>query len=925
MLEKLNTYLPFGVALIAISVLFGWATESRALIQVLPAFAAMQPNTALAFLLLSAALLLSRGKVSVALAATCFTLCSLTLLQYLLDRSFHIDNLLFDSYVNDRSSDKGRMSEATALVFVFLSSSVLVQRSCRARYLPMLLDRTILLLACMVAFKAIAGYLFAPEIALLPEALQGMALHTALAHFMLGGVLVNRSREKFSELLKSRQSWSSYICLLSGILLSIGLWTLSLAYESDAISNDLRLDAKLRSLAIQNQFNEDQAKLETVERFFAASNFVSAQEFEIFVSPFFAESTSMLAVDWTPRIPTAQAADFLKAAKLPRLKQLSPEITTEPHSGAKVYYPILYTSPRSYEKVARGFDHYADPPRFRAMNLARETQSTAGTEPIPLFRSPEHDKAGLGMLVVTPVFKNANAPSPEGTAAKELEGYIVGIFRFDGILRHTLEGWEMSGLTFELFGKNDVGKYISVFKPKDSPIPSDSALQKRFLRADTIPLSFTNRDLMIQFTATPAYIQAKLSAFPITLLFASLSLTLLTACYLLYLSKQRLRIEELLAQNDTALLDLEEREQLFKQLAERAPIGIFKTDARGACTYVNPAWLEMTDLGEEEGLGFGWAEAIHPEDLQGVQESWKEAVDSSGSYSRRFRFLMKNGTSRWVIAEAAPVTREDNEVIGYVGSTFDFTELNRALEVKNDFLANMSHEIRTPMNSILGFTKRLLKKDSSTLGERSLDALNTIDRNAEHLLSLINDILDLTKIESGKATLEKDYFDITELLSDSVAAAQPLADAKNIPIVFDGQPERVLVNADRTKLAQVINNLLSNAVKYTDEGEIRIKRKAGEEHVILAIIDSGIGVKEEDIGKLFRKFSQLDSAAHRREGGTGLGLCLVREYVEMHGGTVEVESQWGVGSTFTVTIPRATEQNETSERPNGETEPSRLH
>lgn len=235
-------------------------------------------------------------------------------------------------------------------------------------------------------------------------------------------------------------------------------------------------------------------------------------------------------------------------------------------------------------------------------------------------------------------------------------------------------------------------------------------------------------------------------------------------------------------------------------------------------------------------------------------------------------------------------------------------ESEKSSRVKSEFLASMSHELRTPMNSIIGFTNRLLKRLNETLSDRDLDALQTVERNAKHLLTLINEILDLSKIEAGKMELDKSSFDIVDIIRDVSIRIAPLADDKPVEIITNLPDESIEIEADRTKVNQIVTNLLSNAIKYTDEGDIKIivdqvHDESLGQAVRIAIKDTGVGIQEEDQKRLFQAFTQVDKSSKRRSGGTGLGLVIVSRYVDMHGGRLHVQSEYGKGSVFTVYLP----------------------
>lgn len=237
-------------------------------------------------------------------------------------------------------------------------------------------------------------------------------------------------------------------------------------------------------------------------------------------------------------------------------------------------------------------------------------------------------------------------------------------------------------------------------------------------------------------------------------------------------------------------------------------------------------------------------------------------------------------------------------------------EARRATEAKSSFLANMSHELRTPLNSIIGFTKRLSRRLPGQVGERDLDALDTVSRNARHLLSLIDDILDLSKIEAGKLELVPASFSLDELLADVVTQCEPLlsSDRQQLVLSIDDGAAACEALADRRKIFQIVTNLVSNAIKYSDDGTVTVALEVAREVGLgavgrIAVSDEGEGMTEEQRAKLFSAFTRLDTDATRRVGGTGLGLAISAHFAAMHGGRIEVESTLGEGSVFRLVLP----------------------
>ncbi|HXO59175.1 MAG TPA: ATP-binding protein, partial [Candidatus Acidoferrum sp.] len=223
--------------------------------------------------------------------------------------------------------------------------------------------------------------------------------------------------------------------------------------------------------------------------------------------------------------------------------------------------------------------------------------------------------------------------------------------------------------------------------------------------------------------------------------------------------------------------------------------------------------------------------------------------------------------------------------------------------LKSDFLATMSHELRTPLNSILGFSDVLLSNNS--LNDKQQRWVRNVQTSGEQLLNLINDILDLAKIEAGKMELHAEEMPVAEALQEVTSILEPMARQQGLQLILAGLADVGVIKADRSKFKQVLYNLLSNAVKFTPPpGQITVTVKDSPEQLTVSVHDTGIGMKEEDLPKLFREFEQIDGSYTRRYQGTGLGLALCRRFVEMHGGRIWAESHFGKGSTFTFTIPR---------------------
>ncbi|MFL6797581.1 MAG: GAF domain-containing protein [Xanthobacteraceae bacterium] len=238
-------------------------------------------------------------------------------------------------------------------------------------------------------------------------------------------------------------------------------------------------------------------------------------------------------------------------------------------------------------------------------------------------------------------------------------------------------------------------------------------------------------------------------------------------------------------------------------------------------------------------------------------------------------------------------------------------QLEEASKHKSQFLASMSHELRTPLNAIIGVTEMLVEDAHEFKRDDELEPLGRVLRAAKHLLALINDILDLSKIEAGRMELQLEPFPLAPLIDDVAQTIEPIAGKNGNRLVVDCAPDLGIIHADQIRVRQVLLNLASNAGKFTEHGTITIsaqpQRQEGRERIDIAVTDTGIGLTEEQIGRLFQHFSQADASTTRKYGGTGLGLAISRHFCRMMGGDITVTSKAGVGSTFTVSLPRRVE------------------
>ena len=267
--------------------------------------------------------------------------------------------------------------------------------------------------------------------------------------------------------------------------------------------------------------------------------------------------------------------------------------------------------------------------------------------------------------------------------------------------------------------------------------------------------------------------------------------------------------------------------------------------------------------------------------------------------SERLSFALKlNSELEGRIREATADLAEQNARLQWQSQ-----EVERATKLKSEFLASMSHELRTPINALIGYTALLLDGVLGEVAPKQRDALSRGRAAAEHLLALINDILDLAKIEAGKMPLHVTKVSVPDIVQEVAQQIEPMVRKKQLDFVTDVSPDAPALITDRTKVKQVLLNLLSNAVKFTTKGGVTIKAQPADGGVRIDVVDTGIGIRPDDLQAIWEDFRQVDQSRTREFGGTGLGLSITRKLLDRLGGSVVVKSVYGEGSTFSVTLP----------------------
>ena len=378
-----------------------------------------------------------------------------------------------------------------------------------------------------------------------------------------------------------------------------------------------------------------------------------------------------------------------------------------------------------------------------------------------------------------------------------------------------------------------------------------------------------------------------------------------------------------------------EAELRYQLLVEQLPIIVYvnPVNQMESTIYVSPQIQVILGYLPEEWLADPefWQKTLHPDDRQAVLKHVEESDLTGKPFDMEYRMLARDGHVVWFHDQTVLIRDEKGQPLYWQGLKIDITkrkqaeeeilklnvelerrveertrELERALRTKDEFLASMSHELRTPLNAILGLSESLTEQTAGSLNDKQRRYITTIHESGGHLLSLINDILDLARIESGQIVLNINEVDLKQVCQASLRLINELALKKKQEVTLELDEEIGSIWADERRIKQILVNLLSNAVKFTPEnGKIGLVIQGDrlEKRIIFTVWDNGIGIDDSDLVRLFQPFVQLDSSLAREATGTGLGLSLVAQMVRLHGGSVSVESQPGKGSRFMVTLP----------------------
>jgi len=371
------------------------------------------------------------------------------------------------------------------------------------------------------------------------------------------------------------------------------------------------------------------------------------------------------------------------------------------------------------------------------------------------------------------------------------------------------------------------------------------------------------------------------------------------------------------AESRRAEAALAESEALYRAIGESIPFGAWICEPNGDIRYLSDSFLQMTGMTLDDCMHAGWASRVHPEDLQPVLDHWRHCIKAGCFWDYEYRIRSAEGSYRHILSRGLPIRNAEGRVTAWAGMSLDITEMKQLQDAlirkteeltaadrqKDEFLATLAHELRNPLAPILSAVQILHR--TGVAGPQYAWARDVIERQTKHLTRLVDDLLDLSRIGRGKITLNKQPLELATIINHAMETSRPLIQAHGHGFSLSLPSEPVWIEGDLIRIAQVVSNLLNNAAKYSEPNrQIWLTATTEKGQAVIRVRDAGLGIGPEVLPRIFDLFAQADRSLGHAKGGLGIGLSLVKQLVDLHGGSVEAKSGGvGKGSEFIVRLP----------------------
>jgi PAS domain S-box-containing protein len=713
------------------------------------------------------------------------------------------------------------------------------------------------------------------------------------------------------------------------LLLALGLHEL-IRWNEERLQTTFDHEAANAARALATQLREPLQALEALNGVFMASDNVNSEEMALATRAWLAGG-SLQRLSWAERVQRSALPEFeFRVRAEPGMtgfkvfdEREASNTAPAPEAPGDDMMVVRYIEPLVDLAPLLGMNVMSIPAARAAIEATRDSGRPAASAGFRL-RQGSGNQEPLGVVVYQAVYARP-VPATAAQRHSSMRGTVAVVLRLDDQVR-AVGGQLSPQLAICLV---DVTPQAALRRLTGAPGCETRQTARLFVQA----LSYGGRDWQIRVApasgAPPQVHSADVWLFALVGLLS----TAMLGGFLLNVTGRTRRIETAVRERTAALqaevrerqtaeAALRQSEQRFRNILNHVPIGVIYTDLHGNVKQSNPRFRELTGYGEDELLHLSAADYTHPDDtLQDLESMAQLERGEIAMYRRQKRYLAKNGSTVWAQTTVSLLRDASGRPLNVVGVVEDITEhlrleeAERAREAaeasnraKSEFLSRMSHELRTPLNAMLGFAQLLELDTRQPLTASQRPWVTQIQHAGWHLLEMINDVLDLSRIESGNLRLQLETLDLAALLEATVLMLEGDARRRAVKLTRDMAPGTLTLLGDSTRVKQILINLLSNAVKYNvDGGEVHIAGRArGRDAVEIVVADTGLGMTSEQLGDLFQPFNRLGRERGAQEG-TGIGLVISQRLAELMGGSLKARSEPGRGSAFTLTLPRASD------------------
>lgn len=723
-----------------------------------------------------------------------------------------------------------------------------------------------------------------------------------------------QNRGKFSVII---------LVFFCGVLISLALYHFARGLENQRIKAEFSRSANDDFQLIRDALDDHIDVLYVIRSLFASSQEVTRSEFREFTRLILRRRADIIALAWLPRVKAAERAAFEKAARDEGFADFEFKGLTRGHELIKdeprqEYFPVYFEEPFEKNRIVFGLDMVSDPQRKNAMDRAGDLNLPISTGRIHLVR--EGTAFHFGTRVFLPVYQRPLANNTVEERRKRLLGFVSLLFNVGKTVSAAVERLEPLGIDVYVFDSDapSEDRFLCFYPSRLRNVPVEPLTEEQVKNVKGLSWSadynIAGRNWTFYFLPTPEYLRNNKRWSAVLVLIGMLSVTLLLSIYLssilgrtrqIELTVQR-RTRELEESQNKLKTALEEWESTFNSITDM----IFIQSVDNTILKVNKALAEALKMPAEAIVGKRCFEVLH-----GTQAPWPscpfEKTKSDHLAHTEEVFDQRIGLP--LLVTTSPMFDSHGRLIGSVHVSKDISDRKRAEDelkklsrLKTDFVSTVSHELRTPLAIMKEGISLVLDRVTGQISENQEKTLTMVYTNINRLSNLINDLLDISKIEAGRVELKKESVDICQLIRETVEKWKVYAGKKNQELALSSPECSLPVYLDQDKIIQVLNNLVSNAIKYTPEGgRIEISMVDKEQEIEVSVSDNGEGIAKEDLPRVFEKFQQFSRKAGAGPKGTGLGLAIARQLIEMHQGMIKVESTLGEGTKFTFIVPRA--------------------